>query len=82
MRSIDRRLSKLEDRLGITPSAPTYLLILLDAGKGFGPAEEAYIKSLDEAGSLPTGGFGVVDVTHIPDRGTATRAPEITVVLV
>ena len=35
MRSIDGRLSKLENRLGV--SAARYLLILMDAGRDSGP---------------------------------------------
>jgi len=64
MRTIDRRLSNLEQRFGIARNTRRFLLILMDAGEELGPAEEAYIKSLDEAGLLPAGGFGVVDLGH------------------
>jgi hypothetical protein len=74
MRSISGRLRKLEDRLGITRNAPRYLLIVMDAGKELGPAEDAYIKSLDEAGLLPSSGFGLVDLLHIPERHTEPGA--------
>jgi hypothetical protein len=50
MKPIDRRLNKLEHRLGIVSDAPRYLVILMDAGQELGAAEEAYIKSLEEAG--------------------------------
>jgi hypothetical protein len=85
MRSINGRISKLEHRFGTAHSAPRYLLILMDAGNELGPAEGAYIKSLDEAGLLPISGFGVVDLIHIPDAGARARvapAAEITVELV
>ena len=71
MRSIDGRLSKLENRLGV--SAARYLLILMDAGSEFGPADDAYIKSLDEARLLPAGGFCVVDLGSDGFRTIASR---------
>ncbi len=84
MKSIDGRLSKLENRLGITRSAARHLLIVMDAGNELGPAEDAYIKSLDEAGLLPSSGFGLIDLIQIPDRNAVTcarvaPAPEIIV---
>jgi len=86
MRSIDGRLSKLENRFGITRSAPRYLVILMDAGHELGPADDAYIKTLDEAGTLPADGFAVVDLSRAPDRNakraSVAPAPEITVELV
>jgi hypothetical protein len=82
MRSIHGRLSKLEDRLGITGSPARYLLIVMDTGEELGPAEEAYIKSLDEAGLLPSSGFAVIDLLRIPDSARVAAAPEITVELV
>ncbi len=91
MRSIDGRLSKLEYRLGIARKAPRYLLIVMDAGREFGPADEAYISSLYEAGLLPTSGFAMIDLGLLPNRSVPNRsaamhnahvAPEITVELV
>jgi hypothetical protein len=91
MRSIDGRLNKLEYRLGIARNAPRYLLIVMDAGREFGPADEAYIRSLSEAGLLPTSGFAMIDLGLLPDRSVPNRsavkhnmcvAPEITVELV
>jgi hypothetical protein len=86
MRSIDGRLNKLEYRLGIARNAPRYLLIVMDAGREFGPADEAYIRSLYEAGLLPTSGFEVIDLSLLPDQSTVMHkvgvAPEITVELV
>jgi hypothetical protein len=88
MRSIDGRLSKLEHRLGIARNAPRYLLIMMRAGQEFGPADDAYIESLDEAGLLPISGFGVVDLIHKPSPATVKQgarvgpAPVITIELV
>ena len=66
MKTIDRRLSKLENRLGITHCAPRYLVLLMKAGQELGPADDAYIKHLDESGLLPTSGFCAIDLSHIP----------------
>jgi hypothetical protein len=87
MRSIDGRLSKLEDRLGITRVAARYLLLVMDAGGELGPAAEAYIKSVDESGVLPAGGFGVVDLSKVPDTSEVKRAaltprPELTIEII
>jgi hypothetical protein len=73
MRTIDRRLSNLEQRFGIASNTPRFLLILMDAGQELGPAEEAYIESLDEAGSLPAGGFCVVVLGNDGSRTIASR---------
>ena len=86
MRSIDGRVSKLEDRLGMSRNAPRYLLILMDAGRELGSSADDYIAALDEAGLLPSSGFGLVDLIHIPDPSEVKcarvgYAPEITVSL-
>jgi hypothetical protein len=84
MKSIHGRLRRLEDRLGIRHKAPRYLLILRRAGTELSPAQEdAYIKSLDDAGHLPTSGFGVV-VLPTARIGAAVKhgdAPQITIEL-
>jgi hypothetical protein len=64
MRTIDRRLGKLERRFGIARNGPIYLLILTD--RDLESVEDAYIKILDEAGFLPSSGVGAVDFTVIP----------------
>jgi hypothetical protein len=66
-RNFDGRLNQLESQFGIARSAPRYLVILMDAGKELGPAEEAYIETLDAAGLLFTGGVGLVDLSKMPD---------------
>ena len=79
MRALDSRLSKLEQRFGIARTTPRYLIIMLhrfdDPALGLGPAGEAYIKILDEAGFLPTAGFGIVDLDRIP-RGLSAKEAE------
>jgi hypothetical protein len=74
MRSIDRRLTKLENRFGIAHVHTTYLVLLMDAGRGRGPAEEMYIKTLDDGGVLATGGFVVVDLNPAPEGLSAEEA--------
>jgi len=73
MSSINGRIGKLEETLGIARNTPRFLLILMDAGQELGPVEEAYIESLDEAGLLPAGGFGVVDLGNDSFRTIASR---------
>jgi hypothetical protein len=81
MRTLDKRLNKLEHRFGIVSNAPTYLLILTDAGRERVPADDAYIKSLDEVGLLPKGGFGVIDLIHTPERSGVKHGSDITIEL-
>jgi hypothetical protein len=73
MKTIDRRLGKLERRFGIARNGPIYLLILTD--RDLESVEDAYVKILDEAGFLPNSGIGVVDFTVIP-RGLNAEEEE------
>ncbi len=73
MKSIDGRLGKLEHRFGIARSAPRYLIIMIE-GHG-GPAQDAYLNILDEAGLLPAAGVAMVDFTLIP-RGLNVKEAE------
>jgi len=66
MKTIESRLSKLEQRLGIAGTAPTYLVILNDRELVHTDDADIYIKILDEAGFLHTAGFGMVDFSRIP----------------
>jgi hypothetical protein len=65
VRSIDGRISKLENRFGLAKHKPRHLLIL-DDGSQRALSDDKCIEILDEAGLLPTNGFGVVDLTDIP----------------
>jgi hypothetical protein len=71
MKTIDRRLSKLEHRFGIANTKTTYVVVLMDAGSELGTAQEAYIKMLQETEVLHPGTFGVVDLRQIPDGRNA-----------
>ena len=78
-------LGKLENRFGISRHAPRYLLLLMSAGTELSPAEEdAYIKTLDDAGQLPPSGFGLVALRDILNRSAVKHgdaAPQITIEL-
>jgi hypothetical protein len=64
MKSIDRRLSKLEERLGLTKQL--FLVVLSDAGKR-GLDDDTCVDILRDVGFLPAGGVATVDLTQIPD---------------
>ena len=66
MRSIEGRLCKLEQRLGIAGTAPRYLVILNDRELAHTDDADIYINILDEAGFLHAAGFGTVDFSRIP----------------
>lgn len=67
MKTIDRRLSKLENDLGLCTPRQHNVVVLMDAESELGTAQETYIKMLQETGSLHAGVFSVVDLTHTPD---------------
>ena len=81
MRSMDGRVSKLEHQFGLKRSGTPYLLILMRAGQEIGPTEEAYIKSLDEAGVLRTTGLGFVNLIPIGERKRVVPPSTITIEL-
>jgi hypothetical protein len=64
----------LERRFGIAGSEEKYLFVLTD--RDVGEAEQdAYVQILDDAGHLPSAGFGMVDLTVIP-RGLSAKEEE------
>ena len=67
MKSIQERLSKLEHRFGVADDRERFAVILDGAGSTRALSDERCIQILDEAGLLHTGGFGVVDLTQIPN---------------
>lgn len=73
MKSIDGRLSKLEHRFGMASSATRYLVIMIEGDVG--PAADAYLEILDEAGFFPATGSYMVDFTLIP-RGLKAKEAE------
>ena len=67
MRTIDRRLGRLEHRFGIADNTERFVVILDGAGSTRALSDDRCIQILDEAGLLHAGGFGVVDLTQIPN---------------
>jgi hypothetical protein len=63
MKAIDRLLSKLEDRLGLTKNL--FLVVLSDAVKR-GLDDDTCVDILRDGGFLPTGGVATVDLTQVP----------------
>jgi hypothetical protein len=67
MRSIARRIHKLEDRFGIVNPKPSYLLTLHCAGVNLPPEiHSACVEVLEEEGLLCPGCFTLADFTKIP----------------
>jgi hypothetical protein len=66
MRTIDRRLGKLENRFGMAQTKTSYLRIVNDAGSDLGAAQDTYLQILDEAGFFHAGGFNLVDLSQVP----------------
>jgi hypothetical protein len=71
VRSIDGRISKLENRFGIAKYKPRYLIVLDGARSPRALSNDTCIEILDEAGFLHTAGFGVLSLIDIPDGLTA-----------
>ena len=67
MKSIQGRLNKLEHRFGIADDRERFVVILDGAGSTRALSDDRCIQILDEAGLLHTSGFGVVDLTQIPN---------------
>jgi hypothetical protein len=67
MKTVDRRLCKLEDQFGTGNRKPRLLLVLCNAGWSLALDMDACIEILGECGSLPTGPVGLVNLLSIPD---------------
>lgn len=63
MKTFDKRLSKLEDKLGVTKEL--FLVVLSDAGRR-GLDDDTCVRILREGRLLPAGGVAMVDLTQIP----------------
>jgi hypothetical protein len=70
MKAIDRRLSKLEDRLGLTKEL---LLVVLSDARKRGLDNDTCVEILRDGGFLPTGGVATVDLTQIPSGLNAEK---------
>ena len=67
MRTIARRLQKLEQGFGLGPEAEQLLVVVTAAGKRLALDPDRCIQILRECGLPPTGPVGVVNLGRIPD---------------
>ena len=67
MKTLDRRIRKLEDRSSLGNGRPQRLWVACKAGWGLAMEQDKCIEILRECGFLPTGRFGVVNLCQIPD---------------
>lgn len=67
MKTIDRRIGQLEDRLWPGKGKPPLLLVLCQAGWRLALDQDRCLQILDECGLLPAGAIGVVNLLQIPD---------------
>jgi len=65
MKSIDRRLGKLEDRLGIATNRSRVVVVMSDL-IGRGLDDDTCLQILREGGFLPAGDVATVDLCEIP----------------
>ena len=66
MKTIDRRIRKLEDRFWIGDKRQCILLVVCNAGWGLALDQDRCIQILGECGFLPTGPVGLVNLAQIP----------------
>jgi hypothetical protein len=67
MRTVARRIAKLEDRFWPGKGKPQLLMVVTAAGKALALDQDRCIQILRESGFLPTGPVGVVNFGEIPD---------------
>jgi hypothetical protein len=66
MKTVIRRLAKLEDQFGTGRGKPRLLLVLFEAGWGLALDMDTCIQVLDECGFLPSAPVGLVNFMNIP----------------
>ena len=66
MRTVARRIAKLEDRFLPGNGKPQLLLVVTAAGRGLALDQDRCIQILRECGFLPTGPVGLVNLGQIP----------------
>src|SRR6266581_8154320 len=67
MRTVTRRIGKLEDRFWLGNGKLPLLLVFCRAGWGLALDKDRCIHILSECGFLPTGQVGLVNLCQIPD---------------
>ena len=71
MRTVARRIARLEDRFSPTEGKPQLLLVVCNAGWGLALARDTCLGILGERGFLPTGRIGIVNFLNIPFHTSA-----------
>ena len=72
MKTVTRRIAKLEVQFGTTQGEPPFLLVMSAAASELALDQDRCIEILRECGHLPTGpGFGIVNLWEIPDGPNA-----------
>jgi len=71
MKTIDRRIRKIEERFWPANDKPTLLLVVTSAARVLALDEDRCIEILRECGYLPTGPIGLVNLGQIPHGLTA-----------
>ena len=66
MRTIARRLQRLEEGFGLGPETEQLLMVVTAADRGLALDQDRCIEILRERGFLPTGPVGVVNLGDIP----------------
>ena len=69
MRTIERRLGKLENRFGLAQNQTLCRFMVSKAGRDFGGTEDTYLQILEKAGFSSANGFGVGPL----DQGTTNQ---------
>ena len=68
MRTVTRRIARLEDQFGTAQGKPPHLLVFAAVASELALDEDRCIEILRECGHLPTGpGLGIVNLYEIPD---------------
>jgi hypothetical protein len=67
MKTIDRRIRKLEDRFGLAAGKPPLLIVVTLAAKKLALDQDRCVQILGECGFLPKGPVGVVHLGKIPN---------------
>ncbi len=73
MRTVTRRIAKLEDRFSPTVGKPQLLLVACHAGWGLALDMDTCVGILRECGFLPTGRIGIVNFLNIPFHMSAEK---------
>jgi hypothetical protein len=66
VRTISRRLQRLEEGFGLGPETEQLLVVVTAADRGLALDQDRCIEILRESGFLPTGPVGVVNLGDIP----------------